>query len=106
MCDIESLLSNLKVHDFNHRWDILCSLRLELKLLSSGLCKNPNELLEKCKEFIADISEFIATIEVSLDDPINVAVTKSASATTEEEFFTATAHVVHMLYEYGKSLDP
>lgn len=106
MSDIESLISNLKVHNLNYRWDILCSLRLEIKLLSSGVCKNPNELLEKCREFIDDISTFIAANKVSHDDPIVVAVTKANSATIEDEFFSTTAHVVSMLYEYGRSLDP
>lgn len=106
MDDIGRLILNLKVHNFNQRWDTVRSLRCDIKLLRSGLCKDPCTLLIRCREFIDDISTWIATNSVSLYDPIVSAVREAESAASEHKFLTATSQVVNMLYDYGRSVDP
>jgi len=106
MDDIESLISNLKVHNFNQRWDTVCSLRCNIKLLRAGLLQDSAALLDRCNEFIKDISTWISVNNVSQDDPIVSAVKEAESAASEHKFLTATSQVVNMLYDYGRSVDP
>lgn len=106
MSDIDSLISDLKLHSLNSRWDTVCKLRQDFKLLNSGLLKDPESLLVECKKFIADAYCYIIEHDLDKDDEIVATVYACIAIyrTRRHEFPASASRVVNMLYEYGKSM--
>jgi hypothetical protein len=106
MSDIDSLISGLKLHNLNSRWDTVCKLRQDFKLLSSGLLKDPESLLMECKKFISDVYCYIIEHDLDKDDEVVATVYACIAIyrTSRHEFPVSASRVVDMLYEYGKSM--